>query len=216
MRTFRCGSAALLVGVAVAAVPRTALAGPPLICHPVEIGDARSLPWGRKPSEGARSYDLSDLTDGTVSILDGSRSAMVHMETLRRAAVYANRDSTIASQLLGAVMARTLDSEASGRRDALPWLDAGYLAQCYHQLGIRVDPACGTADGVIGYAWVRRALELDPDDAELEFAAAMMTALARTPTHQRHVARARKLVEEGSLVASNLELHAGKYWPSHR
>lgn len=179
-----------------------------MICHPVEIGDAACLPW---------HVGKPELAAATVTTLDGSSSALVHMETLRRAAHRCEGDTDLATQLLGVLTARALDAEiAGGAGAALPLLDAGYLAQCYDQLGLRTGVRCGPAGGITGYAWVRRSLDLSPDDAEIEFAAAMMTAMAAGPEHDRHVARARELASPGSLVARNLEVHAKNIRPHFR
>ena len=193
-----------------------AAAGPPMICHPVEIGDAESLPWGAGAFDEDKSYRVTRLADNTLEILVRDDSAMVHMETLRRAALYAENDPALATGLLARLMARALDAEAAGKPDALAWLDAGYLAQCFDQLGVKTGLECGSADGITGYAWTLRALELSPDDAELEFAAAMMTVMAGPRPHQQHVTRSRKLAEAGSLVLANLKLHSTRYWSGHR
>jgi hypothetical protein len=189
-----------------------AAAGPPLICHPVEIGDAESLPWGARAFDKDKSYRVARLADDTLEILRDSDSALVHQETLRRAALYCEGDRDLAVDLQAKLMARALDAEAAGKPDALAWLDAGYLAQCLHQLRSPSGIACGTAGGVVGYAWVRRALGLRADDPELEFAAAMMTAMAGGPRHEQHRARARSLAKSDPLLAGNLETHA-KHWP---
>ena len=193
-----------------------AQAGPPLICHPVEIGDAQSLPWGSDPFARSTSYNIERLIDDTVKILDNQSSVIVHMETLRRAALYVGRDSALATRILARLMARALDAEAVGTPNALSWFDAGYLAQCYEQLGMELGLACGEAQGVTGYAWVRRALALRGDDPELEFGAAMLTALAGIPEHEMHVTRVKELAKKKSLVARNLRIHSTKYWSHHR
>ena len=66
-------TAAVLLG------PTIAVAGPPMICHPLEIGDAQSLPWGSTPFAKSRGYRSDDLVSETIEILDASSSAMVHM-----------------------------------------------------------------------------------------------------------------------------------------
>jgi pimeloyl-ACP methyl ester carboxylesterase len=193
-----------------------ALAGPPMICHPVDIGDAESLPWGARAFDEVTSYRLTRLADDTLDILMGNDSALVHMETLRRAAIYSDDDRDVALDLLAKLMARALDAEAAGKPDPLAWLDAGYFAQSLQQLEVPTGLNCGSADGVVGYGWVRRALELRDDDPELEFAAAMMTVLAGTPQHEQHAARAGALADADSLVAANLETHSTRYWAGRR
>ncbi len=194
-----------------------AVAGPPLICHPVDIGEAKSLPWGWGAFSKRRGYSPRQVVGDTLALLAKEQSVLVHMETLRRAALYTDRDSDIAVELLAGLMARALNSEAAGTSDALAWFDAGYLAQCYHQLQeAPLALECGSAQGVVGYGWIQRAIDLRGDDAELEFAAAMVTALADSPAHRAHVARATKLAGDGSLVRRNLEHHATANWPRHR
>ena len=193
-----------------------AVAGPPTICHPVEIGDAECLPWGSKPLQRSSGFRTSQLVAKTIKALDNSSSALVHMETLRRAALYSDRDKGLAARMIGALMARALDAEAAGGDKSLAWLDAGYLAQCYDQLGVHTGVRYGSSRGIVGYAWVLQSLELSPDDAELEFAAAMVTARGGGPEHERHAARVRTLAGKDSLVSRNLEVHAKKYWANHR
>jgi hypothetical protein len=79
----------LAFALVVTAAP--AFAGPPLICHPIEIGAAPSLPWSSAPGwNGALgSYDLARLSDDTVSLLTPQTPVDVRRETLRRAALYA-------------------------------------------------------------------------------------------------------------------------------
>lgn len=191
-------------------------AGPPAICHALEIGEAPSLPWGADSFAKDRRYSTSRLVDDTVRILAEQPDALVHMETLRRAALYSDRDAGRATTLLGVLMARALNAEAAGTPDALAWFDAGYLAHCYDELGLRLELPCGAERGVIGYAWVKRGLALGGDDAAMELGAALVTVMAGIPEHHEHAARARKLAEVESLVARNLEHHAAAFWPSHR
>lgn len=64
------------------------LLGPPAICHPIDIGDAKSLPWGKHPFDVNKDYDLDHLVKDTYKILEESSDTLVHMETLRRATIY--------------------------------------------------------------------------------------------------------------------------------
>lgn len=64
------------------------LLGPPLVCHPFDIGSARSLPWGTGSFGVAPDYDLAQIPKDTYDLLAGTDDAFVHMETLRRAVVY--------------------------------------------------------------------------------------------------------------------------------
>src|SRR5258708_2810139 len=77
-----------------------AQAGPPLICHPFNIGGAQSLPWGHGSGwdDPASSYNTKNLASDTLAILDSSPTVLVRMETLRRAAIYGanDRDAVLA------------------------------------------------------------------------------------------------------------------------
>ncbi len=190
-----------------------AVAGPPGICHPVEIGEAQSLPWGNGPFSKAWRYDRGKLVKETLAILASQDDTLVHIETLRRAAIYVDNDRELGMALLAALQARVLDAEMAGKTDALAWFDVGYLVQCYDQYGrLALDVPCGTARGVVGYGWVRHALELSGDNGAMEFGAAIMTATARIPEHREHAVRARTLAASGSLVATNVERHANAFW----
>ena len=203
--------AAAVVGTA-ALVINTAQAGPPAICHPVEIGDQASLPWGSSAFDKKRGYSKSDVLHGTLKLLEASDSALVHMETLRRATLYLDRDTKRATTLIATLMARALDAEAAGELNALAWFDAGYLAQCYAQVNIDTGINCGKAHGVAGYGWIKKALQLRGDDPEMEFGAAMATVIAGIPEHDEHAARVKRLAKEGTLAMKNLRYHAQKIW----
>src|ERR1700758_5552774 len=98
------GTVAILLTMAGAVI-----AGPPLICHAFDIGNAKSLPfvghdWDLSGGEG---YDVKGLAQDTIAILDGSQMTLVHMETLRRATLYARKDPQTAKQLLLTLTARS-------------------------------------------------------------------------------------------------------------
>ena len=199
------------------AMAARAVAGPPAICHPVEFEKgAESLPWGSGAFKEKRGYSKSRVVDDTVAVLDKNDDVLVHMETLRRATIYMQRDDAMAQDLLAALMARALDAEAAGKPSAITWLDAGYLCQCYYQIGLDVGRDCGRQRGIVGYAWVLRALALQPNDPELEFAAAMMTVAADVADHKTHIERVLVLAAPDSLVRSNLDTHRNEYWNHHR
>ena len=88
-----------------------AFGGPPLICERIEIGTAQSLPW--KGVEGWQgtdpSYDLKKLTADTLALLTPGAPVAVRMETMRRAAIYAARDSRLAEEIALRLTARVLD-----------------------------------------------------------------------------------------------------------
>lgn len=71
-----------------APVPAPASAGPPTLCFPLDIGEARSLPWVEGAWGADPQYDLQRLPADTYDILLRSDDPLVHAETLRRAVVY--------------------------------------------------------------------------------------------------------------------------------
>src|SRR6187397_1918598 len=103
---------ALALALAVAA---PALAGPPLLCHPFDIGSARSLPWDGTNAwwQGRADYNLQNLVADTEAILTPSTPVIIRMETLRRAALYASLDDKVAARLLSSVTARAAAGASS-------------------------------------------------------------------------------------------------------
>src|SRR6266849_9356547 len=156
-------------------------AGPPLICHTIEIGQAKSLPWISHiwNLSGGENYDTKNLVKDTLEILGPTTPVLVRMETLRRATLYARKDPLAAKELLARLHARATSLEPSGHADALAWFDVGYLAETYKQWigqnlphmtdGMRMDS--NPASGVDGYALVKKAIALRCNDTQMEFAA---------------------------------------------
>ena len=94
----------------------SAMAGPPLICHAFEIGNAKSLPldghsWNLSGSE---NYDTKNLASDTLAILTPDTPVLVRMETLRRATLYARKDPIAAKELLARLHARATAAESAG------------------------------------------------------------------------------------------------------
>lgn len=201
---FRSALAAL-VALCIAAGP--AWAGPPLICHAFDIGNAKSLPWVSHDwnLSGGENYDTNALGRNTIGLLDSSRVTLVHMETLRRATLYAKKDAGAAKQLLLMVTARAEASERSAKPDALTIFDAGYLAETYKQwLG---DGAKNPANGLDGYAQVKKALSLNANEAQMEFAAALIALRFPEAERQEHAKKAIAGAEVDELLARNLNSH---------
>ncbi len=180
-----------------------ALAGPPLICHTIEIGQAKSLPWisHNWKLTGTENYDLKNLVPDTLAILDSNTPVLVRMETLRRATLYGEKDSQIAKELLTRLHARATNAESAGRPDALAWFDAGYLTEAYKQLDWKAPNA---ASGLDGYAMVVKAINLRGNDPEMEFAAALITLDSHQGNHQDHVLKATVGAKTDQLLAQNL------------
>lgn len=219
--TLRSFQFALAVCAILVAFQPNAEAGPPLTCHPFDIGAAKSLPWtgdGWNLS-GKSDYDLGRLVEDTQALLTPGVPVIVRMETLRRAALYARKDQRIAKELLARLRARAQDAEAKGRPDALAWFDLGYLVETYKQVNLTFkklpsgsyEPAFqpNAAAGLDGYAWVQKAITLRGQDPEMEFAAALITAYPRQKSHDEHLQRAIAGATDSSLLAINLHSHFG-------
>jgi hypothetical protein len=198
---------------------RSAGAGPPLLCHAIVIGEARSLPFGQGPFAIDRSYRFERVVPDTLDLLRPETPVLVRMETLRRATLYAVRDVAVAQELRAALMARALASAARGTPDALAWFDAGYLEETFKEttryggeflrhLGGRVKE--GSLDGLSGYAWVLKGIELRGQDAEMEFAAALITRGQDKTRWPGHLRKAAGGAAEGSLLSRNLMLRFGE------
>src|SRR5229473_1779170 len=179
-----------------------AQAGPPLICHTIEIGQAKSLPWisHNWNLSGSENYDTKNLVRDTLEILGPDTPVLVRMETLRRATLYARKDPVAAKELLARLHSRATSAESSGHPDALAWFDVGYLAETYKQwigqTSMRVSKEeQNPAAGVDGYALVEKALNLrgpsqNGNDAQMEFAAALITLSGPRDAHREHTQKA--------------------------
>lgn len=205
---------ALSTALSLSTLAPSALAGPPIMCHQLEIGEAKSLPFGSGSFDRSKELKADKVVDRTLELLKTERSTLVRMETLRRAVVYIDRDQALATELLAKVSWIAMDAEAGGKPSAVSWLDAGFLAACYAEMNVPLDWRPGVADGVNGYAWIRRAAELAPQDAELQFAAALVTHPAmHTSTkaqHDAHLRRAAAGAAKGSLLETNLAAHCAR------
>jgi hypothetical protein len=199
--------------VAVLAFAMPALAGPPFICHPFDIGEAKSLPWGALNNYLAMrdDYDFHNVVADTEKLLTPSMPTIVRMETLRRAAVYASRDRAVARQLLGFVMGRAKSLTEPGSREAVAWFDAGYVIEALSELeqvghyekqmrGLETVLAGLTAP-FNGRALIEKSAALRPDDASIEFALGL---LSRSPENETHYRKARAAAQQDALLANNL------------
>jgi hypothetical protein len=206
MKPFRFFSSRFAAGIFLAlfALATSAFAGPPLICHRLDIGDAKSLPWNGSAWDlaGNENYDTKNLVHDTLAILDGGAPVIVRMETLRRATLYARKDPQAAKELLTKLYQRATASEAGGHSDALAWFDAGYLAAAYRQgLGKDQNPAAG----IDGYGLVSKALALGGEkDPQMQFAAALITLQGPEQAHQEHAQKAIAGAKNDPLLARNL------------
>jgi hypothetical protein len=196
---FAAGILLILSGLATPAV-----AGPPLICHRLDIGDAKSLPWNGTAWDlaGNEGYDTKNLVHDTLAILDGGAPVIVRMETLRRATLYARKDPQAAKELLTRLYQRANAGDAAGRSDGLAWFDAGYLVEAYRQWFYNTP---NPAAGIDGYGMVTKAVALNGhQDPQMEFAAALITLQGPESAHREHAQRAIAGAKQDPLLARNL------------
>ena len=202
IKTHALSRLALSTAAALFGFTTLAHAGPPLICHPIEIGQAKSLPWVEFNHHGSTDYDVKNLSRDTLAILDSQTPVLVRMETLRRATIYARQDPQAAKELITRLQERAANWDAAGRSDALAWFDVGYLAEAYKQWMGKGEP--NPAAGLDGYSLVRKAISLRGSDPEMEFAAAMITLCGPNDAHRDHVQKAMAGAKNNPLLAQNL------------
>ena len=201
-------------------IQQTVLAGPPLICHPYDIGTAQSLPWGGQIwSQIDKSYNTNRLVEDTLALLTPQTPVLVRMETLRRATVYGLvptldrtvaspvKELTVARELLSRLKARVPESGVKSEKAtaALALFDYGYLIESYKQTGPG-SQGIQIAGGVDGYAILVKAIGMKGGDPEMEMAAAL-AKWDRNGSHLAHLQRSIAGAPEGSLLARNLVSH---------
>jgi len=189
-------------GLATLATMFVAQAGPPLICHPYNIGDATSLPWDAVSAWNSPdpAYNIQNLVNDTLAILDQGAPVLVRMETLRRAVLYGVNDHTAASSLLA-----QLEGRQAAKPSANAYFDYGYFLASLNQIQWLYKEDLSA--GVDGYQFVQKALALAPDSPEMHFAAAIMAASPPRPAERdAHLAKARA-AKSDALLAQNLATH---------
>jgi hypothetical protein len=206
---------------------QAALAGPPLICHSFEIGNARSLPWsGEQWRAINKTYNVNRLVEDTLGLLTPETPVLVRMETLRRATVYAlmpvldisvnppARDAAVANELLTRLRSRVPEpGEKSDKKSAaIALFDYGYLIESYKQAG-NGSQGPKIAGGIDGHVLIVKAIAARGGDPEMELAAALACAGRRRESGRdayiAHLQRSAAGAREGSLLARNLLAHFG-------
>ena len=206
-------------------VQQAALAGPPLLCHPFEIDNARSLPWsGPEWRAVDKNYIISRLVGDTVALLTPETPVLVRMETLRRATVYAVwsmndykvgyavRDGKVAGELLARLKARISDAgvKSDKRATALAMFDYGYLVESYKQAiwDPHALPGGKLASDIDGYGFIVKSISMRGSDPEMEYAAALSCMGRKREAGQdayvAHVQKALAGTQEGSLLVRNM------------
>ena len=128
-----------------------------MLCHPYDIGSARSLPWNDAAGwTGTRAdYKLENLISDTDALLTPTTPVVVRMETLRRAAIYASTDAKLAKELLSRLNAKVDSAEAAGHPDALALLDAAYVTEAFRMNCPRVSSASTITKSPVRLAMVQ-------------------------------------------------------------
>jgi hypothetical protein len=202
-----------VIAAVVLLIAAPAVAGPPLICHAVDIGSTQSLPWTSSGWNltGQETYNVEHLVPDTLALLAPSTPALVRMETLRRATLYAQQRTAVAKKLLFRLEARTRENP----KDSLAAFDFGYLVECYRQaswLHQHTDWLKASEDTmganlamkIDGYEWVRKAIALRGSDPQMEFAAALMTTEGARREHNQHLQNAFAGAKADAMLARNL------------
>jgi hypothetical protein len=220
-----------IVSLATTLIISPVFAGPPLLCHPFDIGTSQSLPWNGKSSwfDKDQRYDPSKLADDTVALLTPTTPVIVRMETLRRAGIYAGNDPLVAKQLFLVVNDRARAAERAGKPDALATFDAGYLAATLQELAnlagyinketsrdptrLRIEgqALASLVRGVDGYALVKESLSARVADPSIEFAAALISAShSQRAMYEQHAQKARAGAQQDALLARNIGQVSGR------
>ena len=207
-----CRRAALVLSAILLMAAGRAMAGPPLICHAVEIGTARSLPWSSTGWNlgGKETYKTANLVSDTLALLAPNTPVLVRMETMRRATLYAQDNNRVAGELL-----TKLETRANANpQDALAAFDYGYLVETYKQANWLAqntnwlkgshNTGMAAAESVDGYAFVEKAIAKRGKDAAMEFAAALMIKDEAAPERARHLKSALAGAKNDPLLARNL------------
>ena len=205
IHTHRLLTAAALV----LAVATPALAGPPLLCHPFDIGTAKSLPWDGTKGwfQGRADYAVEQLVPDTEAILQPGTPVLVRMETLCRAAIYASQDAAVASALVDRLSLKA-------KADPLAALDAAYLIEALHQVTMldqmiefrgRIAGVKAVLKGRDALPLLARAVQAQPSDPSVAFAAALIAMDKDKPAYGTYAARARSGASQDALLARNIK-----------
>jgi hypothetical protein len=167
--------------------PAPAPVGPPLLCFPLDIGGATSLPFAAEGFDVKTKMTLDQIATSLRSLLTGSDDVVFHMETLRRASIWLmslegeGRGVTDPQRVNAARLQTLLTDElllaaaggeapggaaaAAPRAEALRWFDLGYFLAAGGQARF--------CDSGRASVWLEKAARLAPDDPALQFGVAL-------------------------------------------
>ncbi len=187
----------------------SALAGPPLVCHTYDIGNANSLPWIAENWNltGHETYDSNRLPADTLALLDANSTVIVHMETLRRAALYGTKNPDALKQLLLKMIARKDAAAQNNTTAALAFFDLGYFTATLSQIHWIYKDFANPAQSLDAKALIDKAIQLRGSDPQMEFAAALVTLDGPNSEHSAHAQKALAGAGSDPLLARNLGNH---------
>lgn len=200
-------------------------AGPPLLCHAIEIGEDVSLPWGDGIwQSGKITSGDGEFVTQTLALLSPDAATLTRMETIRRATIHAAEHPKAASMLMSAIRARVLDAKTP---EASALFDLGYLCATYDQMNIVTDHnGSGVGGGkrselavpadIRACDLVKKSASMSPGDYAIEFALALLTLSPSHPSHTSHLQAAVDGATDGSLLARNLITRFGRTGQSLR
>ena len=204
----RIGALALVAGLFATSVR----AGVPLVCFPMEIGTAASLPFGNGQGwhNPSPDYDRSRLVADTLALLSPRTPVLVRMETLRRATVYIGKDPRQAKALLDAVRKR---SEQASAADAIQAsFDLGYLVETYKQARTVVEGGEVPGQETDGRRLVMEAAR-STGDAAMAYAMALIDTTGPRERPVPHLKSALQGAPEGSPLFRTIAAHE-RLWGS--
>lgn len=190
-----------LASIALFAAP--VMAGPPLLCFPYSIGSAQSLPWGNDAFDQKKGYDKSKVVEDTLKLLKEEKSTLVRMETIRRAAIYIGRDPAIGNDLVTKMTRIADDDVAAGKPTARVLFDLGYLVATLKQNGCEISSKI--AKGEDAYQYIKKGLAITPEDAAMQFGAALVAFEKDNAAFKEHMKLAVAGAPAGSDLAKSIE-----------
>lgn len=194
------------------------LLGPPAVCHPFAIGDARSLPWKSDAFGFDPEFPLDKLNPELATLLDHQEDTLVQLESIRRAVVYAvgfgrtkelslDKRKLHTEMLISMLRARVLDSVREGAGEeaqARAWFHLGYALAAVDQLDWDHDLGWHLGDG---RDELKPALQWEGADAGMCLGAALAIWISEEDSivRDRLLLKAARLAgEDGGLVTDNL------------
>jgi len=172
----------LLASLVTGSAAQAASVGPPLICHPIDIGKAESLPFGDAKFAVRHDFPLERVHPEAMRFLDGSDDVLVHMETIRRAVIYLAEGESRSKKVGRVDLTRAFLADLDLRADeaarvepgstgagsaALRIFDRAYAVEAFRQMGTKAE---GNVEKGLEAAIARR-----PNDPALRFGVALAT-----------------------------------------